>query len=572
MKLSGMFRIGFVAAIVTALILLPSCIAPGNGGVASGKSAAIQLFKLDPDLHRLPGLVKASEIPPPRAEDIENLPHVDGKPILTKGSKNFDFMLRVASTYPHKFYYLQEPMEPILVEPTETKQFSNLNPDVKQKIQHAVNGYSAAKQKYGERVASMIWGKPYVLTDDPDGRLKPSIPIKLYPRFRYDAPKKDMVRALQHHGRFRVYKNSGGDKVGYKVFLKNPGSTGELMDVSVEPLTWLERSQERTMALARQSSVRASRKTCDEHATQAVIKILDIVTPSAQILVTFLCLAEKICLTAAIEDRRTERDLQDNFVKLIDSCILISGRLFDQSTWNRRSGRDNGEELDREAAEFVAELLSLEDEKLSVNADGNSANGVIDAINHFLATRGLPALRKIQMDTDSVQAIVANAAYYLVRMPGSVKAWRSTVADLFNDARFFSIRLHQAERFKPIMLALMSQDKERLMDLLARVSASAAAANFFTNRELEMLSRALNLRRLSFTLVSSEQDGFLTQLPLIQEKLVDLLRSQNAFESNYGDQEVDLHDVDACLLADMFDSGDTSVAVVEELASGGMNA
>ena len=49
--------------------------------------------------------------------------------------------------------------------------------------------------------------------------------------------------------------------------------------------------------------------------------------------------------------------------------------------------------------------------------------------------------------------------------------------------------------------------------------------------------------------------------------------SQNAFESNYRDQEVDLHDVDACLLADMFDSGDTSVAVVvEELASGGMNA
>ena len=125
----------------------------------------------------------------------------------------------------------------------------------------------------------------------------------------------------------------------------------------------------------------------------------------------FTGLAEKICLTAAIEDRRTKRDLQNNFVKLIDSCILISGRLFDQWTWNRRSGRDNGEELDKEAAEFAAELLSLEDEKLSVNADGNSANGVIDAINHFLATRGLPALRKIEMNTDRVQAIVANAAY-----------------------------------------------------------------------------------------------------------------------------------------------------------------
>ena len=128
--------------------------------------------------------------------------------------------------------------------------------------------------------------------------------------------------------------------------------------------------------------------------------------------------------------------------------------------------------------------------------------------------------------TLEVESSVLAVLSELVRMPGSVTAWRSTVADLFNDARFFSIRLDQAERFKPIMLALMSQDKERLMDLLARVSASAAAANIFANRELEMLSRALNLRRLSFTLFSSEQDGFLTQLPLIQEKLVDLLRSQ----------------------------------------------
>ncbi|KAJ1020288.1 hypothetical protein NDA18_005885 [Ustilago nuda] len=35
MKLSGVFRIGFVAAIVTALILLPSCIAAGGGGETS---------------------------------------------------------------------------------------------------------------------------------------------------------------------------------------------------------------------------------------------------------------------------------------------------------------------------------------------------------------------------------------------------------------------------------------------------------------------------------------------------------------------------------------------------------
>ena len=381
-----------------------------------------------------------------------------------------------------------------------------------------------------------------------------------------------------------------------------------------------------------QSSVKSSAKR-DDRFTQAVIEILDIITPSAQILVTFLCdvlgarivrfdserakknttsaaapsrvsdatlflffdavlarmepaeamqvwpvvivfvkdfvansmarklhvypvmriftaLGEKICLTAAIEDRRTKRELQDNFVKLIDSCILIAGRSFDQSTWIRRAGRDIIEEFDREAGEFASELLSLEDEKRAEIDVSAAGNGFIDALNYFLAARGLPALRKIQMDADRIQAIVANAVYYivapalrtrsrtleiessvleviteLVRLPGTVKVWRSTVADLFGDARFFSMPLAKAERWRPIVLALMTQDKERLVDLLTRVSASAAAANIFANRELEMLSRALNLRRLSFTLFSGEQDAFLTQLPLIQEKLVDLLRS-----------------------------------------------
>ncbi|SPO28829.1 related to DOP1 - strong similarity to developmental regulatory gene, dopey (dopA) [Ustilago trichophora] len=268
----------------------------------------------------------------------------------------------------------------------------------------------------------------------------------------------------------------------------------------------------------------------------------------------FTALAEKICLTAAIEDRRTKRELQDHFAKLMDSCILIAGRSFDQSTWIRRSGRDHLEELDKEASEFAAEFLGLEDEKradaANVGSESNAATSIIDAINFFIATRGLPALRKIQMDADRIQAIVANAVYYivapasrtrsrtlevdasvlaviseLVRMPGTVKAWRGTVADMFGDGRFFSMPLSKAERWKPVILALMTQDKERLVDLLARVSASAAAANIFANRELEMLSRALNLRRLSFTIFAGEQDGFLTQLPLIQEKLVDLLRS-----------------------------------------------
>lgn len=40
-----------------------------------------------------------------------------------------------------------------------------------------------------------------------------------------------------------------------------------------------------------------------------------------------------------------------------------------------------------------------------------------------------------------------------------------------------------------------------------------------------MIARSTNLRRLSFILYSSEKDQYVTQLPAIQEKLVDILRT-----------------------------------------------
>jgi len=58
--------------------------------------------------------------------------------------------------------------------------------------------------------------------------------------------------------------------------------------------------------------------------------------------------------------------------------------------------------------------------------------------------------------------------------------------------------------------------------------ASAPSANIFTNREYEMLVRSLNLRRLSLVVLAGSPNKFLTQLPSIQEKLVDVLKSSAA--------------------------------------------
>ncbi len=64
-----------------------------------------------------------------------------------------------------------------------------------------------------------------------------------------------------------------------------------------------------------------------------------------------------------------------------------------------------------------------------------------------------------------------------------------------------------------------------LTSLFAAKVANAPSTNIFTNREYEMLLRSLNLRRLSYVVFSAEKNHFLTQLPTIQEKLVDIFRT-----------------------------------------------
>jgi hypothetical protein len=54
--------------------------------------------------------------------------------------------------------------------------------------------------------------------------------------------------------------------------------------------------------------------------------------------------------------------------------------------------------------------------------------------------------------------------------------------------------------------------------------AAAPSTNIFASRETEMLLRSLSLRRLSYAVFTGERNQFLAQLPVIQERLVDVLR------------------------------------------------
>ncbi|KAJ7269339.1 Dopey, N-terminal-domain-containing protein [Mycena haematopus] len=275
----------------------------------------------------------------------------------------------------------------------------------------------------------------------------------------------------------------------------------------------------------------------------------------AQTYPTLRCLtvlAEKITQTMAMEDRRIRKELQETFGRLLDSCVVFVGRAYDQGSWIRRSTKDTLGTNGRESPAPRDEKPTASVSSLPDVASRAIPTELASQVNLFIATTAMQSLRRFLMDNDKVVAACTNIVYYIVgpamkgksrpmnvdttvvtivlemaKIPAALKTWKPPVAELLSDNRLFNCNSEDAEKWKPIMKSLFDLDKTAFPELLAKV-ATAPSANIFTNREYEMLLRSLNIRRLSFVLFAGDKNHFLTLLPSIQEKLVDILRNVTA--------------------------------------------
>ncbi|EPQ60111.1 hypothetical protein GLOTRDRAFT_101965 [Gloeophyllum trabeum ATCC 11539] len=245
-------------------------------------------------------------------------------------------------------------------------------------------------------------------------------------------------------------------------------------------------------------------------------------------------MGDKLVQTFATEDRRVRKDIQDTFSKLLDTCLTIASRTSDQGTWIRRAPK----------------------ESLTVNGrDSPIPRCILSTrlqIHAFLASSVIPDLRKLLFETDKVSTACSNIAYYVIspamkgkqrpldidpavldiirqmtRIQSALKAWRGPVVEALNDNRFFNSSPEAGSKWKDIIKALFDADRAAFAELMSKV-ATASSTTLFTNREYENLLRSLNLRRLSYALYAADKNHFLTQLPSIQEKLVDVLRNSPA--------------------------------------------
>jgi hypothetical protein len=119
--------------------------------------------------------------------------------------------------------------------------------------------------------------------------------------------------------------------------------------------------------------------------------------------------------------------------------------------------------------------------------------------------------------------------YQLTKLPQGAKAWKKDVADALNDARFFTMPIDLVQdRWTQILRQLSITDKDRMPDLLSRITAPTTAGIVFgvgaTSARMEADRKTqLNLRRIALLILSSDEDTFVPNIRGLEDKIVELL-------------------------------------------------
>lgn len=129
---------------------------------------------------------------------------------------------------------------------------------------------------------------------------------------------------------------------------------------------------------------------------------------------------------------------------------------------------------------------------------------------------------------DSVSSSTLKLLHELSRLPNNQKAWKKDVSEAFNDSKFFAMNLSLVQNdWLPLLRQWALTDKERIPEIVGRISAPTTAGIVFgvgaTSARLEADRKTqLNLRRIATLILASAEDAFVTDIPAIFDKVVEL--------------------------------------------------
>uniref|UniRef100_A0A8C1JV43 Protein dopey-1-like n=1 Tax=Cyprinus carpio TaxID=7962 RepID=A0A8C1JV43_CYPCA len=235
-------------------------------------------------------------------------------------------------------------------------------------------------------------------------------------------------------------------------------------------------------------------------------------------------LNEFILKNPTLESKKDQRELQDVTHKIVEAIATIAGSSLEQTTWLRRNLEVKpSPQIMVDGASLEADV---EDLMLTVMEASSFTPSVYSVHALTLLAEVLAHLLDMVFYSDEKERVIpllVNLMHYIVPYLRNHSEY-CTAQHVLSSCRSGFTATHRAI-WRAIIDHLMTHDKTTFRDLMTRVAvAQSSSLSLFTNRDAELEQRAMLLKRLAFTIYSSEVDQYQKYLPDIQERLVESLR------------------------------------------------
>lgn len=246
-------------------------------------------------------------------------------------------------------------------------------------------------------------------------------------------------------------------------------------------------------------------------------------------LLRFLCLiGVKVQNTKLGKNKKNNKDISDNFIKLINLCITIKIGSKNQNTLSNIILQNNDSTNEKEQddnenkekiifrddvcialIEIVPSMKSLitENDKL-ITIFSNIINGISGHINKS---------GNISFDTLSPYIVELLATLSSNDICKEIKIWKNFVYEILNDSGFFKMNTENLSKWDIIMKNWILNDENRLNDIinskltfLTSSTNSAGTLLFNWNDEAEILNGNIPyIKRIIYLLLINEKDTFI---------------------------------------------------------------
>ncbi|KAG9257088.1 Dopey, N-terminal-domain-containing protein [Emericellopsis atlantica] len=245
-------------------------------------------------------------------------------------------------------------------------------------------------------------------------------------------------------------------------------------------------------------------------------------------------LGEKVDNTNFGEQRKMRRELGDLFTRLLaalfttkpittESTNLNSGTM--EKAHRTEAGRRTPLGSVTGSEDVVAILASIVPNLPKILVDSDRVLSAAGAISSNVVG---PTIRSKNFP-DTVGHSTLSLLHELSRLQNNQKTWKKDVGEAFNDARFFSMHLDLVkDGWMPLLRQWTMADKDKMSEIVQRLTAPTTAGIVFgvgaTSARLDADRKAqVNLRRIATLILASTEDAFVADLPIIFDKLTELL-------------------------------------------------